>query len=81
MAERGRVEAVTAIEARLPEQWVALVIPPGEDEESPTSAMLIAYGDDPDEVWDAVSRVTFNQVVHVYYNGSLDRYLAWADAA
>lgn len=81
MLQRGRVEAVSTIESRLPDQWLALVIPPGEDEEAPATAMLVAYGTDPDEVWDAVNRVTFNQVVHVYFNGPLDRYLAWADAA
>ena len=81
MIERGRVESIAAIEARYPEQWIALVIPPGEDEMTPETAMLVAYGTDPDDVWDAVARITFNQVVHVYYNGSLERYLAWAEAA
>jgi hypothetical protein len=43
--------------------------------------MLVAYGTDEDEVFTAATRVTHNQVLHVYYNGSLADYLAWADAS
>ncbi|ACL24332.1 hypothetical protein [Chloroflexus aggregans] len=75
MVERGRVEPVALIEQCYPNQWLALVIPPGEDEEHPEQAMLVAYSSDPDEVWDAVSRITFNQVVHVYFNGALEAFL------
>jgi hypothetical protein len=72
MVERGRVERIAEVEQRLPNQWLAFVIPPGEDEYAPEQGMLIVHSDDDNEVWDAVSRVTFNQVVHVYFNGSLE---------
>jgi len=81
MEQRGLVEDVRAIETRYPDQWLALVIPPGEDEYQPEHAMLVAYGSDEDEVFDAAQKVTFNQVLHVYYNGSLVDYLRWADAS
>ena len=80
MSERGKIEDVRGIEARYPDQWLAMVIPPGEDEYHPELAMLVAYGDAEDEVFDAAQQVTFNQVLHVYYNASLESYLAWADA-
>lgn len=80
MEQRGLIEDVRAIETRYPDQWLALVIPPGEDEYHPEHAMLVAYGNDEDEVFDAAQRVTFNQVLHVYYNGTLADYLRWADA-
>jgi hypothetical protein len=81
MEERGRVELIAEVEQRYPNKWLAFVIPPGEDEYAPERGMLVVYGDTDDEVWDAVARITHNQVVHVYYNGSLESYLAWADAA
>jgi hypothetical protein len=80
MLERGKIEDVRGIEARYPNQWLAMVIPPGEDEYQPEQAMLVAYGDTEDEVFDAAQQVTFNQVLHIYYNATLDTYLAWADA-
>ncbi len=81
MVERGRVELISEVEARHPDSWLAFVIPPGEDEYAPERGMLVAYSDDDNEVWDAVGRITFNQVVHVYYNGPLERYLQWAERA
>ncbi|RRR72829.1 MAG: hypothetical protein EI684_09665 [Candidatus Viridilinea halotolerans] len=80
MVEKGHVEAVAAIESRYPDEWLALVIPPGEDEYAPEQAMLVAHSRTDDEVWDAVQRITFNQVVHVYFNGSAEQYAAWMEA-
>ena len=48
---------------------------------APEHGMLVVHSDSDDEVWDAVARVTYNQVVHVYYNGRLERYLEWAEQA
>lgn len=79
MVERGRVEPIAEVEARYPGEWLAFVIPPGEDEYAPERGMLIVHSHDDQEVWEAVSRVTFNQVVHVYFNGPLETYLAWVD--
>jgi len=80
MVERGRVEPIAEVERRHPGQWLAFVIPPGEDEFTPERGMLVAYSHDDNEVWDAVNRVTFNQVVHVYFNGTPDQFAAWAEA-
>jgi len=80
MVERGRVELITAVEQCHPNQWLAFVIPPGEDEYAPERGMLVVHSSDDGEVWDAVARITHNQVVHVYFNGSLDSYMEWAVA-
>ncbi|MFV9505930.1 MAG: hypothetical protein AB4911_15365 [Oscillochloridaceae bacterium umkhey_bin13] len=80
MLEKGRVEPIAAAEARYPGEWLAFVIPPGEDEYHPEQGMLVVHSHDDQEVWDAVNRITFNQVVHVYFNGPLEPYMAWAEA-
>lgn len=80
MLERGRVELIAQVEQRYPNEWLAFVIPPGEDEYAPEQGMLVVHSHDDQEVWDAVSRITHNQVVHVYYNGGLESYLRWAEA-
>lgn len=81
MVEKGLVEPIAVVEQRYPEEWLGFVIPPGEDEFAPERGMLVVHSTDDNEVWDAIGRVTHNQVVHVYYNGSLDRYLDWAAQA
>jgi hypothetical protein len=74
MEERGSVEAIIDVEARYPEEWLAFVIPPGEDEFAPERGMLVVHSTDDNEVWNAVAHITHNQVVHVYYNGQNDPY-------
>lgn len=74
-----RVEGIAEIERRYPNQWLGLVIPAGEDDYAPEYAMLVVHSDNDNEVWDAVQSITFNQVVHVYFNGDLDAYLTWAE--
>ncbi len=80
MEDRGRVEPLEEIEQRYPDEWLGVVIPPDENEFAPERAMLVVHSTDDNEVWDAVGRITHNQVVHVYYNGSLDSYLEWTDS-
>lgn len=81
MEEKGRVEAIAEVEARYPDEWLAFVIPPGEDEYAPERGMLVVHSADDAEAFEAVSRITFNQVVHVYFNGSAERFLATIDTA
>ncbi len=79
MEAKGRVELIVDVERRYPEEWLGFVIPPGEDEFAPERAMLVVHSDSDDEVWDAVARITHNQIVHVYYNGKLDPYMTWVE--
>ncbi len=81
MEERGHVEWIAEIEARYPGEWLGLVIPPEEDEFAPERGYLIVHSLDDCEVWDAINRVTHNQIVQVYFNGALDEdYLTWAES-
>lgn len=81
MDDRGHVEWIADVEQRYPDEWLGFVIPPGEDEFAPERGMLVVHSPDDCEVWDAVDRVTHNQVVQVYFNGALDeQYLEWANS-
>lgn len=76
---RGNAQWIREVEPLYPNEWLAFVIPPEEDEFNPERGMLVVHSRDDDEVWDAVQRVTHNQVVHVYFNGAFDQdYLDWA---
>ena len=81
MEDRGNVEWIADVEQRYPNEWLGFVIPPGEDEFAPERGMLVVHSTDDCEVWDAINRVTHNQIVQVYFNGVLDeRYLEWASS-
>ncbi|HMO56990.1 MAG TPA: hypothetical protein PKA05_04355 [Roseiflexaceae bacterium] len=75
MEERGLVEAIADVEQRYPNQWLAFVIPPGEDDYTPERGMLVVHSYDDSEVFEAITRITHNQIVHVYYNGALEQYM------
>ncbi len=82
MEDRGNVEWIADVEARYPNEWLGFVIPPEEDEFSPERGMLVVHSTDDNEVWDAINRVTHNQITQVYYNGTFDEnYMAWAHSA
>lgn len=81
MHQSSKVEPIAWVEQRYPNEWLAFVIPPGEDEYHPEQGMLVVHSTNDAEVWAAVQRITHNQVVHVYFNGQLEDYLAWADTA
>lgn len=82
METSGRTEWIRDIEARYPHEWLGLVIPPDENDDfAPERAMLVVHSTDDNEVWDAMNRVTRNQVIHVYFNGDFDAtYLDWAES-
>ncbi len=80
MEEKGKIESIALVEQHYPDEWLAFVIPPGEDEYNPEHGMLVVHSRDDNEVWDAVNRITHNQVVHIYFNGALDdAYFEWAE--
>ena len=73
MTEIDRLPLIEEIAQIFPNEWLAFVISPEEDEDlEPTHGKLIAHSPDPDEVYDAVNTVLWNQHVYVYFNGDFD---------
>lgn len=73
MTEIDRLPLIEGIAQIFPNEWLAFIISPEEDEDlEPTHGKLIAHSPDPDEVYDAVNTVLWNQHVYVYFNGDFD---------
>jgi len=73
MTEIDRLPLIEEIAQIFPNEWLAFVISPEEDDDlGPTHGKLIAHSSDPDEVYDAVNTVLWNQHVYVYFNGDFD---------
>jgi hypothetical protein len=81
MEEKGRVELIAEVEYRYPNEWLAFVIPPTEDDYAPERGMLVVHSSDDAEVFEAITRITHNQIVHVYYNGTIDGYMESLEVA
>ena len=70
MTELEQLPVIEEIAEIFPDEWLAFIISPSEDEElEPTRGKLIAHSPDPDEVYDAVNTVLWNQHVYVFFNG------------
>jgi len=64
------IETITQI---FPNEWLAFITTPEEDEEyEPTHGKLIAHSPHPNDVYDAVDTVLWNQHVYVFFNGSFE---------
>lgn len=70
MTEVDRLPLIEEVARIFPNEWLAFIISPEEDEDfEPSHGKLIAHSPNPDEVYDAVNTVLWNQHVYVYFNG------------
>ncbi len=73
MTEIDRLPLIEEITAMFPNEWLAFIISPKEDEDLfPTHGKLIAHSSDPDEVFDATNTVLWNQCVYTFFNGAYE---------
>ena len=73
MTEVERLPQIADIAPIFPNEWLAFIISPAEDEEfEPVHGKLVAHSPDPDEVYDAVNTVLWNQHVYVCFNGDFE---------
>jgi len=70
MTETERLPSIESIAAIFPNEWLAFIVSPAEDEEfEPVHGKLVAHSPEPDEIFDAVNTVLWNQHVYVFFNG------------
>ena len=73
MTELERLPLIEEIAKIFPNEWLAFVIAPEEDDDfEPTHGKLVAHSPDPDDVYDAVNTVLWNQHVYIFFNGAFD---------
>ncbi len=74
MTELERLPLIEEMAQIFPNEWLAFIISPAEDEEyEPIHGKLVAHSPRPDEVYNAVNAVLWNQHVYIYFNGNFDR--------
>jgi hypothetical protein len=74
MTETERLPMIEEVAQIFPNEWLAFIISPDEDDDyEPMHGKLVAHSPDPDEVYDAVNTVLWNQHVYVFFNGEFER--------
>ena len=73
MTELDRLPLIEDIARIFPNEWLAFIIAPDEDDDlEPVHGKLVAHSPNPDDVYDAVNTVLWNQHVFVFFNGEFD---------
>ncbi len=73
MSEPEQLPLIEEIAALFPNEWLAFIVPPAEDDDpAPTHGRLVAHSPRPDEIFDAVNAVLWNQCVYTFFNGEFD---------
>ncbi len=73
MTDVEQLPLIEKIAEIFPGEWLAFIVSPEEDDDyEPTRGKLIAHSPDPDEVYDAVNIVLWNQHVYVFFNGNFE---------
>ena len=73
MTETERLPLIEEIAAIFPDEWLAFIISATEDEDyEPIHGKLVAHSLDPEEIYNAVNAVLWNQHVYIYFNGNFE---------
>ncbi len=73
LTEIERLPLIEEIGAIFPNEWLAFIISPEEDEDyEPLHGKLVAHSPNPDEVYDAVNAVLWNQHIYIFFNGDFE---------
>jgi len=73
VTDAEQLPLIETIAQIFPNEWLAFITTPEEDEEyEPTHGKLIAHSPHPNDVYDAVDTVLWNQHVYVFFNGDFE---------
>ncbi len=73
MTEVERLPLISEIAQIFPNEWLAFIISPAEDDEyEPIHGKLVAHSGDPNEIYNAVNAVLWNQHVYIFFNGEFE---------
>ena len=67
--DNEHVQSVASIEKQHPDEWLAIIIPDGEDAYDPKRGRLIAHGPDRSGVWEQVNALPATENIFVFFNG------------
>jgi hypothetical protein len=73
MDDAESLPLIEEIASMFPNEWLAFVVPSTEDQDPiPLHGNLVAHSPGPDDIFDAVNAVLWNQCVYTFFNGSYE---------
>ncbi len=65
----SEIESMADLKALHPDEWLAVIIPEGEDRYDPQRGRLLAHSPDKSFVWQCVADLPTSEAVYVFFNG------------
>ncbi|MDM8531611.1 hypothetical protein QUF63_10605 [Anaerolineales bacterium HSG25] len=73
MTETERLPRIADLAKLFPNEWLAFITVPDEDADyEPVHGKLVAHSPNPDDLYDAVNSVLWNQHVYTFFNGDYE---------
>ena len=69
LPSKGEVQSLTSLKRQYPGEWLAQIIPEGEDAYDPQRGRLVAHDYDRSTVWEQVAWLSAMEDVYVFFNG------------
>ncbi len=63
------IRSLADLKAQYPDEWLAVVIPEGEDRYDPQQGRLVAHSPDKSFVWERVADLPADEDIYVFFNG------------
>ena len=65
------LQKLADLETRYPNEWLAVIIPDGEDRYNPQQGRLVSHNPNRSLVWQRVVNLPDNEDVYVFFNGQV----------
>jgi len=65
------VQNLASLKAQYPNEWLAVIIPEGEDRYNPQQGWLVVHSPDRSLVWQQVADLPAEEDVYVFFNGPI----------
>jgi len=69
MQTESEIQSLADLKARYPGEWLAVIIPEGEDRYNPQRGCLVAHSPDKSSVWQRVADLPASEDVYLFFNG------------
>ena len=71
LPSKGEVQSLASLKRQYPNEWLAIVIPDGEDAYDPRRGRLVAHNTDRSTVWEQMNLLSTSEDVFVFFNGPI----------
>jgi hypothetical protein len=67
--DKSNIQTLTDLQAQFPDEWLAIVVPAGENFYAPQQGVLVAHHGDKTAIWQHVAKLSSSDDIYVFFTG------------